>query len=69
MNRQHLFSLILIFLALLSPLQTQANGKAWVLDIKGAIGPATADYLKRGLENARNQGVTIVVLRMDTPGG
>ncbi|EDN69295.1 conserved hypothetical protein, membrane [Beggiatoa sp. PS] len=69
MNRQHLFSLILIFLALLSPLQTQANGKAWVLDIKGAIGPATADYLKRGLEDARNQGVTIVVLRMDTPGG
>jgi len=69
MNRQHLFLLILICLALLSPLQTQANGKAWVLDIKGAIGPATADYLKRGLEDARNQGVTIVVLRMDTPGG
>jgi membrane-bound serine protease (ClpP class) len=69
MNRQHLFLLILICFALLSPLQTQANGKAWVLDIKGAIGPATADYLKRGLEEARTQGVTIIILRMDTPGG
>jgi len=53
----------------MQPVQVQAGGKAWVLKVKGAIGPATSDYLKRGLEKAQEQGVTLIVLQMDTPGG
>jgi len=43
--------------------------KVFVLDIDGAIGPATGDYIHRGLEEAQIRGAEAVILRMDTPGG
>lgn len=42
---------------------------ALVLTIAGPIGPASADYLSRGLAQAREQGAAALVLRIDTPGG
>ncbi len=43
--------------------------RAAILDIEGAIGPATSDYVVRGLEEAAADDFDLVVLRMDTPGG
>ncbi|WP_322804522.1 nodulation protein NfeD [Vibrio alfacsensis] len=41
----------------------------WIIPIKGAIGPATSDYLVREIEEAQLNGVSVIILKMDTPGG
>ena len=42
---------------------------ATLLSIQDAIGPATSDYIERGIEDASSDGAALVVIEMDTPGG
>ncbi|HQQ70799.1 MAG TPA: hypothetical protein PLL92_10880 [Alicycliphilus sp.] len=44
-------------------------GLVIALRVDGAISPASADYLVRGMEQADQRGAQAVLLELDTPGG
>lgn len=58
-------SLLLGFLTSLS----HADDEVVVLELKGGIGVATADYVISGIEHAEEINAELVIIDMDTPGG
>ena len=54
--------------ALAAPFAAHASEVA-LLELDGPIGPASSSYVAEGLERAVEQGVPVIVLRLDTPGG
>ena len=65
-------SIGLAWASLAARVSAQATGtarEAVVLDIDGAIGPATTLYLRQGFAAAVRRNAAVIVLQMNTPGG
>jgi len=61
--------LLLACAASLSATAANGNGRALVLEVADAIGPATSDFLRRGIEAAAENDAELVIIVLDTPGG
>jgi membrane-bound serine protease (ClpP class) len=65
--RQVLASIALAGLTLSTT--ARADGTAILLDLDGALGVATAEYIIDGIDDAQERNVNLIIIRMDTPGG
>jgi len=65
--------LLWILCAMLAPAPAQAAQEdapqVLVLTMDGPLTPALAEYLARGIRTAQNQGASLLVLQLNTPGG
>ncbi len=68
MNRIFLLA-ALLFLSCPDGYAADSPPKVVVMEIRGAIGPAAAEFLKTGITKAGASGAELLVVGLDTPGG
>lgn len=60
---------LLLWLACALAPEILAAEKVGLIKVDGAIGPATASYISRSIEEAKTQNVQCLVIQLNTPGG
>src|SRR5690606_23185028 len=62
-------ALALLLALLFAVRPAAADGVVLQLDLEGALGVATAEYIVDGIRQAEARNANLVIIRMDTPGG
>src|SRR6266581_1285905 len=60
---------LVLWLALAIAPEGFAAEKVSLINIDGAIGPATASYISRSIDEARAQNAQCLIIQLNTPGG
>lgn len=60
---------VLLFMLLIPAVTTAAPPKLGVATVQGAVNPVVADYLRRTIVRAQQNGEQFLLIEMDTPGG
>ncbi|MBW2029050.1 MAG: nodulation protein NfeD [Deltaproteobacteria bacterium] len=62
--------IVLLFMVVLFATEGRCEKReAVIIELEGAIGPATATFLRKAIEDAQEQNAPLAVVRLDTPGG
>jgi len=64
-----LIALFAVCILAFASISVRADGNVVVLDIKGAIGVAKAEYVLSGIEHAGSTNAELIIIELDTPGG
>ncbi|MDO9582699.1 MAG: nodulation protein NfeD [Desulfomicrobium sp.] len=64
-----LAALLVVLAGFVFAQEADTGRRAYILTVDDAIGPATRDHIVRNITLAEKDGVEVVVLRLNTPGG
>lgn len=68
-NKIPLFLIICQFIFFLPGIFSDQGKFALMISVKGAINPASSDYIKKSIDEAVEKNSEILILKLDTPGG
>lgn len=63
------FSVVALLMWAVLAASSASAEEVWLVDLKGAVGPASVDLVIRSIEDADEAGAHALIVRMDTPGG
>ena len=64
-----LLMMVIFAMGLMSVSAQDAGNRVAIIEVDGTITPAMASYVKSSINDAENDNVNAIVLRIDTPGG
>ena len=60
---------VLAALSIAASAGSDESGKAYLIEVEGAIGPVVQELVTRGIGEAEDEHAAVVILQLDTPGG